>query len=150
MQANYIVRLVCCMGDLTMNIEIGVSNTIKAAVNESNIAKEVKSGSLEVFATPCMIALFEQAASELCEKYLDEGQTTVGTMVNIEHLAASAVGSQIKATAKVTAVEGRKICFEVQAFDNAGLIGKGTHERFIVFSERFMSKAQARLFAKDK
>lgn len=128
-----------------MNIEIGTSNTVKTTVCESNTAKTVKSGSLDVFATPAMIALFEQAASELCSEYLDENQTTVGISVNIEHTAASAVGSVITAVAKVTAVEGRKISFEVEAYDNAGLIGKGTHERFVVYDEKFMSKALERL-----
>ncbi len=128
-----------------MNIELEATKTVNAAVDETNTAKTVKSGELEVFATPSMIALIEQAASELLSAYLDENQTSVGTKIDVSHLAASTVGSKISASAKITEVDGRKVCFEVEAFDNAGIIGKGTHERFIVLKDRFLQKAQDRL-----
>lgn len=133
-----------------MNIPVGTTHTVCSEVTEKNTAKSAKSGSLEVFATPFMCALMEQAASELCEKFCDEGITTVGTKLSVEHLAASAVSAKVHAKATVTEVDGRKISFEVCAFDESGMIGKGTHERFSVKSDRFMQKAQARLSETDE
>jgi len=109
-------------------------------VNISNTATAVHSGGLEVFATPSMIALMESAAYECIEADLASGQTTVGTMVNIEHVAASPIGAEITATATVTSVEGRKVHFTVTARDGGGEIGSGTHTRAIIDTERFMSK----------
>lgn len=128
-----------------MKIEIGNENSAFVRVDENNTALAAKSGSLPVFATPYMTALMEQAASELCDKFADENETTVGTALSIEHLAASPVGADITAKAVVTAVEGRKISFIIEAYDNAGLIGKGTHERFVVYKDRFVEKAQSRI-----
>ena len=127
-----------------MNIETGIKHEVKASVNDKNTAAAMGSGSLAVFATPAMVALMEQAASELCEKYVEEGITTVGTALNIQHLAATAVGAEVKAVATVTSCDGRKITFDVEAYDNAGLIGKGTHERFSIKSDKFMLKAEER------
>lgn len=115
-----------------------------AKVTNEITAISAKSGTLPVLATPFMIALMEQAASELCEREIESGKTTVGTAINIAHMAASVIGAEIKVTARVTDIDRRKICFEVEAFDNAGLIGKGTHERFIVDSDAFIKKANIR------
>lgn len=127
-----------------MNIEIGTENSVSTVVDETNIASSAKSGALPVFATPCMVALMEQAAAELVQRSLADGSTTVGIQMNVSHLAATAVGATVTATAKVTAVDGRKIDFEVTAFDNAGMIGKGEHTRFVVYTEKFMAKAEER------
>ena len=127
-----------------MIIEAGTKHEVKVSVNEKNTAAAMGSGSLAVFATPSMVALMEQAASELCEKYTEEGITTVGTALNIQHLAATAVGVEVKAVATVTSCDGRKVTFDVEAYDNAGLIGKGTHERFSIKTDKFMLKAQER------
>lgn len=127
-----------------MNIEAGTRHEVKKTVTTGITAAEMGSGSLAVFATPAMVALMEQAASELCEKYTDEGITTVGTALNIQHIAATAVGAEVKAVATVTSCDGRKITFDVEAYDNAGLIGKGTHERFSIKSDKFMLKAEER------
>ena len=127
-----------------MNIEIGTEYSVGTVVDETNIASRAKSGTLPVFATPCMIALMEQAAAELVQTVLDDGSTTVGIQMNVSHLAATAVGATVTATAKVTAVDGRKIDFEVTAFDSAGMIGKGEHTRFVVYTEKFMTKAEER------
>lgn len=127
-----------------MNIETGTKHEVKTVVTDMTTAAEMGSGSLAVFATPAMVALMEQAASELCDKYTDEGITTVGTALNIQHLAATAVGAEVKAVATVTSCDGRKITFDVEAYDNAGIIGKGTHERFSIKSDKFMLKAQER------
>ncbi len=127
-----------------MNIETGTKHEVKTVVTDKTTAAEMGSGSLAVFATPAMVALMEQAASELCDKYTEEGITTVGTALNIQHLAATAVGAEVKAVATVTFCDGRKVTFDVEAYDNAGLIGRGTHERFSVKADRFMFKAEER------
>ena len=113
-------------------------------VTETSTAKTVGSGSLDVFATPSMIALMEKASCVAIQSFLDEGATTVGTMINVEHLSATPIGCEITVESVVIAVEGRKISFEVKAFDNEGIIGKGTHDRFLVDAERFMIKANAK------
>lgn len=127
-----------------MNIEAGIKHEVKITVTDKNTAEAMGSGSLAVFATPAMVALMEQAASELCEKYADEGTTTVGTALNIQHLAATATGAEVKAVATVTSCDGRKVSFDVEAYDNAGLIGKGTHERFSIKIDKFMQRAEER------
>ncbi len=127
-----------------MEITVGLKGTVKETVNENNTAAKVGSGSLQVFATPMMIALMEKASCVALDGNLEEGNTTVGTMVNIEHVAATPLGMEITVNATVTAVEGRKISFLVEAFDEAGLIGKGTHDRFVVGAEKFMTKTNAK------
>jgi len=125
---------------LESKITLGKAGTARAVVSGANTAKTVGSGSLEVFGTPMMIALMEQAACACLEDALEAGQTSVGTLVSITHNAASPVGAEIVASAIVTAVEGRKVFFDVSACDGKGEIGSGTHERFVVDAERFMGK----------
>lgn len=125
-------------------IEIGERHETETLVTENITAASMRSGSLPVLATPYMVALMEQAASELCDKHVPEGISTVGTALNISHLAATCVGVKVRTVATVTAFDGRKITFDVEAYDNAGLIGKGTHERFTVKVDKFMAKAQER------
>lgn len=127
-----------------MEISIGTKHEVKVTVTEEITAAAAKSGSLEVLATPYMIALMEQAASELCDKFVPEGISTVGTSINVSHLAATCVGAEVTAVATVTAFDERKISFDVEAYDNAGLIGKGTHERFTVKIESFLKRAMER------
>ena len=127
-----------------MVLTIGMTNTAELTVTEKLTAKAAKSGSLPVYATPFMIALMEEASAGLIEPYLDDGITSVGTMINIQHLAATAVGATVKATSTLTSFDGRKFCFDVEVYDNAGLIGKGTHERFSVKSDKFIAKCQER------
>lgn len=128
-----------------MEIKIGLQNEAKAVVCESNTAAAVGSGALPVFATPCMLALMEKAAMDCVQPYLDEGQGTVGTKLEVTHDAATPVGMAVRATAEVTAVEGRRIVFQVEAFDEAGKIGGGVHERFVIANERFLAKCNAKL-----
>jgi predicted thioesterase len=128
-----------------MNITIGEKATYSIMVSESNTAKTMGSGSLEVFATPAMVAIMEKASTMALQPYLEEGSTTVGTALNISHVSATPVGMKVFATAEVISVEGREITFKVQAFDEGGLIGEGTHKRFVVFSEKFQSKTNAKL-----
>ena len=123
---------------------IGKTASVTTTVTENNTARAARSGSLDVFATPMMIALMEQAACECLVGALAEGQTSVGTRIDVAHNAASPVGAKITATAVVTGVDGRKIDFDVTASDGAGEIGKGTHSRFIIDAEKFITKANSR------
>lgn len=126
-------------------IEIGKSYTVKIKVEEKDTAASVGSGTLNVLATPKMIALMEEAAYKCVGECLESGSTTVGTLMSAQHLSATPVGMEVTATATVIAVEGRKIEFKVEAYDEAGKIGEGTHERFIVFAEKFLSKTYSKL-----
>lgn len=123
---------------------IGTKHEVKITVTNEVTAAAMHSGSLEVFSTPFMVALMEQASCELLQKHLPEGITSVGTALNIQHLAATAVGVEVRAVATLTSFDGRKATFDVEAYDNAGLIGKGTHERFSIKIDKFLQKAQER------
>lgn len=123
---------------------IGTKHEVKITVTDEATAAKMKSGSLSVLATPFMVALMEQAAAELCEKFTPEGISTVGTALNISHLAPTPVGSEVKAVAELLSFDGRKAQFKVEAFDEAGLIGEGTHERFTIKTDKFMEKAKER------
>lgn len=122
-------------------METGLTFTSTAIVSEENIAVIMGSGDLEVFATPAMVALMENAAMNAVASHVPEGSTTVGAMMNTTHLRPSKMGETISATAVLKEVEGRKLTFEVQAEDGKGtLIGEGTHVRYVVDKEKFMGK----------
>lgn len=121
-------------------IEIGTKHTSTTIVGSNNVASAVGSGGLDVFATPSMVALMEHAAMTAVAPFLAEGDTTVGGYIATSHIAPSPIGATIEAEAVVTAVEGRKIEFSVEARCGEQLLGKGTHTRFIVNSAKFMSK----------
>lgn len=125
---------------MLQELKPGLAGTAETVVRETNTALAMGSGSLHVFATPGMIALMEQAACNAVAACLDEESTSVGTLVNITHNAATGMGQKVTATATLTAVEGRKLVFEITAADEDKQIGKGTHERFIVNKEKFMAK----------
>ena len=127
-----------------MPFSVGCTGRAETTVTEANTACAVGSGLVPVFATPCMIALMENAAVNAVLPGLEEGQSTVGTRLDVSHDAATPVGLSVWAEAELTAVEGRKLIFSVRAFDEAGPIGGGTHERFIIAPERFLAKAQSR------
>lgn len=118
--------------------------TVSETVTRDKLAVSAGSGSVEVYATPMVIALMEKAASELAEKFIAEDYTTVGTAVSIEHIAATAEGVEVSAEAELISHNGRSFEFYVTAYDNAGIIAKGTHSRFAVNAEKFLSKAKAR------
>ena len=128
-----------------MEITVGMKGEVSTLVEKEDTAAEVGSGSLLVYATPCMVALMEGAACEAIEEALPEGQTTVGTELNIQHLSATPVGLEVRAEAVVTAVEGKIITFELHAYDEAGEIGKGTHKRCLVNSQKFLDKTYSKL-----
>lgn len=128
-----------------MEITIGMKGTVESLVEREDTAKEVGSGDLLVYATPCMAALMEGAACEAIAGALEESQTTVGTMLNLTHTSATPVGLEIRAEAEVTEVSGKVITFQITAYDEAGPIGQATHQRVIVNSQRFLEKAYAKL-----
>jgi len=117
-------------------------STVK--VTKEVTAAAVGSGLLPVFSTPSLIALMENAAVNALEGTLDEGVTTVGTMISIEHTAATPMGMEVTATATLIEQDGRAYTFEVTASDEVGEVGKGTHKRFAVKSDKFMAKAESR------
>ena len=123
-------------------------DSIKATVNDivtdNNTALSVGSGSLAVYATPAMLALIEKAACEALNGILDEAETTVGTLLNVKHIAATPVGMKVSATADLIERDGRRLVFKVEANDECGKIGEGIHERFIVNSEKFISKTYSK------
>lgn len=126
-------------------IKIGVTGEKSTVVVMENTALAMGSGTLRVFATPAMIALIEGCCAESVEDLLDEGITSVGTQVNIEHLSASPVGAGIVCRSVLNAFDGRRLDFDVEVYDNAGLIGKGTHTRFTVKADSFVNKTYAKL-----
>lgn len=128
-----------------MEITVGMKGSVSTLAEREDTAREIGSGDLLVYATPCMVALMEGAACEAIADCLSDTQTTVGTALNIEHTSATPVGLEVRAEAEVTAVEGKVITFEVRAFDEAGEIGKGTHKRVLVNSQKFLEKAYNKL-----
>lgn len=125
-------------------LQAGLIGTATTTVTDNNTAIAMGSGSLPVFGTPSMCALMEKAACNAVNACLDDGMGSVGISLNILHSAPSALGAQITATAQLTSVEGRKLVFSIEAKDEHGLIGKGTHERFIIDNEKFMHKLLAK------
>ena len=114
---------------------------IEKVVTEDMLAVNVGSGSLRVLATPTVVALMEEASTKLADTFLDAGLTTVGTMVEIQHISPSPIGAKIKVESKLISNDGRSFKFEVTAYDNAGMIANGTHNRVSVKSEKFQKKA---------
>lgn len=128
-----------------MEITVGMKAEITTLVEREDTAAEVGSGSLLVYATPCMVALMEGAACEAIAEALAEGQTSVGTELNIKHVSATPVGLEVRAEAEVTAVEGKVITFQVRAYDEASLIGEGTHKRAVISAQRFLERTYSKV-----
>ena len=128
-----------------MEITVGMKGEAWTEVEKEDTAQIVGSGSLLVYATPCMVALMEGAACEAIAEALAEDQTTVGIALNIEHISATPVGLEVHAEAEVTAVDGKVITFDVKAFDEVGEIGHGTHKRVIVNAQKFLDKTYMKL-----
>ena len=128
-----------------MEITVGMKGEASTLVEREDTAAEVGSGSLLVYATPCMVALMEGAACEAIAEAMGENQSSVGIALSIEHLSATPVGLEVRAEAEVTAVEGKIITFALTAYDEAGKIGEGTHKRCIISTQKFLDKAYAKL-----
>lgn len=128
-----------------MEITVGMKGEAFSEVEREDTALEVGSGSLLVYATPCMVALMEGAACEAIAEALSEEKTSVGTELNISHISATPVGMEVRAEAEVIAVEGPVVTFKVAAFDEKGKIGEGTHKRAVITAQRFLDKTYAKL-----
>ena len=125
-------------------LTIGIKGTQTIKVTEENTAATMGSGTLAVFATPAMIALMEKTAYLSVQDALDEGMGSVGTYLNVKHLAATPVGMQVTCESELMEIDARRLVFTVKAYDETGLIGEGTHERFIVLNEKFLAKTNAK------
>lgn len=128
-----------------MAITIGIKGSASASVEKEDTAQVVGSGDLLVYATPCMVALMEGAACESIAPFLGEGESSVGTRMDVAHTSATPVGMEVRAESVVTAVDGRKVTFEIHAFDEVGEIGRATHERVVVKADRFLEKTYDKL-----
>jgi fluoroacetyl-CoA thioesterase len=129
---------------ITMSISVGAVGTASTVVTPENTAAAVGSGALPVFATPYMIALMENAACNAIADGLEEGQSSVGTKLDVSHDAATPVGMHVTAKAELVEVDRRRLVFRVTAEDDAGPIGQGTHERFLIMADKFLAKAEAK------
>lgn len=123
----------------------GLSAECRETVVYEKCAVSVGSGDREVYATPAMIALVEKTAVKALEGELEESLTTVGTLLNVKHLSATPKGMEVKAKCTLTEVDNKRLVFNVEVYDEAGAVGEGIHERFIVDKERFMAKAKSKL-----
>ncbi len=126
-------------------MENGAKYKVEITVTENETAKSFGSGTLLVLATPKMIALMEEASYKCLDKYLENGQSSVGTYLDVKHLSATPVGMKVYAEAEIIEVDGRRVAFSVKAYDEKGLIGEGKHERFVVSSDKFVSKTYQKL-----
>jgi predicted thioesterase len=126
------------------NIRMGLVGEKATAVSKALLATHLGSGSVEVYATPGMIALMEAAAVAAIDPLLPEGQSSVGVALDVKHLAATPPGEEVRARAEVTGVDGRKVTFRVQAWDEHELIGEGTHVRYVVDVDRFVERVQSK------
>lgn len=123
-----------------MVLQVGLTGEATTTVVHENTAAAVGAGGVEVFGTPMMIALMENAAWRAVADSLDEGNVTVGTVVNVKHLGATPLGQQVRATARLIEIDGRRLVFQVEAFDEQKKIGEGRHERYIVHLDRFLKR----------
>lgn len=121
-------------------LEIGIKGRVNEVVTYELTAVNVGSGIVEVYATPMMIALMEKTCSTAVEPYLEEGESTVGTLVNVTHSAATPVGMNVYCDCELIEIDRRRLVFKVTAYDERGVIGEGVHERFVINKEKFQAK----------
>ncbi len=120
----------------------GLVGEVQAMVSEENTAKHLGSGGVEVFATPAMVMLMERAGVAAVDHLLPEGQCTVGVHLDVKHLAATPQGMIVTARAELTEVDGKRLTFQVEAFDDQEKVGEGTHQRVIIDLERFRKRVE--------
>ena len=125
-------------------LQIGIKGSGETVVTEALTAKAMGSGELPVYATPAMVALVEETAWKSVAPALEAGQGTVGTKLDLAHLAATSLGRKVRCETELVEIDRRRLVFSAEVWDEAGKIGEGTHERFIVDSERFLAKADGR------
>ncbi|HAE52062.1 MAG TPA: dihydrolipoamide acyltransferase [Ruminococcus sp.] len=126
-------------------IMTSITGASETAVLKDKLASSMGSGSLDVYATPSMVALMEAAACECIANYLEDDETTVGTELNIKHISATPEGMMVRAEAELVKFSGREFTFAVKAYDESGLIGEGEHKRFLVYGKKFTEKAKAKI-----
>jgi len=126
------------------DIKIGLSAELHIIVTESDTAAKWGSGLVPVFGTPALVGLMEAAAVKALEGHLPEGQTTVGGRIDVHHLAATPVGMTVRARAELTAVEGRKLTFQIEAWDQVEKVGEALHQRYVIDTDKFVARAQAK------
>jgi predicted thioesterase len=129
--------------DKELYLGLKFKKEIKVGIKDT--ANTIGSGTVEVFATPKMILLMEEISSECVQAYLDKEFTTVGTKVDIVHIAATPAGMEVYATTELIGIDGKKLTFKVEAYDQKEKIGEGIHERFIINKDRFMDKVNSKV-----
>ena len=125
---------------MDINLEVGLKYQAQMMVNSQDTAKQYGSGDLEVYATPAMIALMENAATNCVKQELPQGFTTVGIEINVKHIKATPVGVKVRAEALLEKVDGKRLFFKVEAYDDLGKIGEGINIRYLVNAEKFVGK----------
>ena len=125
-------------------LTIGIHGEQSQLVTNENTAKTMGSGTLDVFATPALVALAEKTCWMSVASELDEGCGSVGTKLELEHTAPTPVGMTVTCESELTAVEGRKLVFKITASDACGVVGEADHERFIIQNEKFQAKADSK------
>ncbi len=123
-------------------MQIGIKGKLERIVTEEMTAEHLSSGLLPVFATPCLIQFMEETSRRSVEPYLKEGESTVGTAVNIRHLASTFVGCKVTCESELVEVDRRRLVFTVKVYDEKELLGEGTHERFVIDNQKFLSKLE--------
>ena len=129
---------------MATELQPGLVGEVQAVVRASDLASAIGSGRLDVYGTPAMLGLIELSAVNAVDHLLPEGSTTVGTRLDVRHLAPSPLGIAVRARAELVAVDGRKLTFTVEAFDAVDKIGEGTHERAVVDGARLLARADAK------
>ena len=129
---------------MDLNLSVGMTGEKREIVSGDNTAIKFGSGSVPVYATPAMIALMEGAAVNAIDPHLPEGMCTVGVDLQVRHMAATPVGLTVRAIAELTEIDGKRLVFSVNAFDAKEQIGTGTHERYVISTQRFLEKAEAK------
>ena len=130
--------------DFSTLLKPGIEAKKAETVTDKNTAAAWGSGGIAVYATPAMIALMEGAAYSAAQTLLPPGWSTVGTELNVKHIAATPLGMNVYARAELLNIDGRALSFKVEAFDEAGKIGEGTHNRFIIEVEKFLAKIESK------
>jgi fluoroacetyl-CoA thioesterase len=125
---------------LGFDLKLGMTAQVEKVVGEADTAVKFGSGGVRVFATPMMIALMENAALKAVDPHLGEGFATVGLSLNVKHLAATPVGMKVSAGAELCCIDGKKLTFRVEAYDEQEKIGEGTHERYIIELSKFLER----------
>ncbi len=121
-------------------MKIGIKGTKAIKVTDEMTARAMGSGSLDVYSTPAMISLMENTAYTSVAEYLEDGQGTVGTLMNVKHLSATPVGMEVRCESELVEIDKRRLVFTVKAYDQVGCIGEGIHERFVINNDKFMEK----------